>query len=87
MMGRVNFIAMLETLFYLARTGRIARAAAWAGSLLSVKPIVEHAPSIGETTPVARPRTKTRAIERMMKIMAERIENSRVHVMVHHDML
>ncbi|MCK4723396.1 MAG: DegV family protein, partial [Dehalococcoidia bacterium] len=40
MMGRVNFLAMLDTLFYLARTGRIGRAAAWAGSLLNVKPIV-----------------------------------------------
>jgi len=83
-MGRVNFIAMLDTLFYLARTGRIARAAAWAGSILSMKPIVEHSPSIGETTLVARPRTKMRDIERMMKIMAERIGDSRAHVMVHH---
>ena len=28
MMNRVNFLAMLDTLYYLARTGRIARAAA-----------------------------------------------------------
>ena len=49
MMGRVNFLAMLDTLYYLARTGRTARAAAWAGSLLSMKPIVEHSPAIGET--------------------------------------
>ena len=84
MMGRVNFIAMLDTLFYLARTGRTARAAAWAGSLLKVKPILEHAPSVGETMPVARPRTKARAIEHMLKIMTERIGDSRVHVMVHH---
>ena len=84
MMGRVNFFAMLDTLYYLARTGRIARAAAWAGSLLSMKPIVEHSPAIGETTPVARPRTRTRGIERMLEIMAERMGDSRVHVMVHH---
>ena len=84
MMGRVNFLAMLDTLFYLARTGRIARAAAWAGSLLSMKPIVEHSPLIGETTPVARPRTKIKAVERMLKIMTERVGDSRVHVIVHH---
>jgi len=84
MMGRVNFLAMLDTLYYLARTGRTARAAAWAGSLLSMKPIVEHSPAIGETTPVARPRTKTKAVERMLEIMAERMGDSRVHVMVHH---
>lgn len=84
MIGRVNMIAMLDTLFYLARTGRIGRAAAWAGSLLNMKPIVEHSPSIGETTPLARPRTKPKAIEHMLEAMAERVGDSRVHVIVHH---
>ena len=84
MMGRVNFLAMLDTLYYLARTGRVARAAAWAGSLLSMRPIVEHSPAIGETTPVARPRTKTKAVERMLEVMAERMGDSKVHVLVHH---
>jgi len=84
MMGKVNFLAMLDTLYYLARLGRIARAAAWAGAVLSMKPIVEHSPAVGETTPVARPRTKTRGIERMLEIMAQRMGDSRVHVMVHH---
>ncbi len=46
MIDKVSFLAILDTLYYLARTGRIARAAAWAGSLLNVKPIVEHSPSI-----------------------------------------
>jgi DegV family protein with EDD domain len=84
MIGRVNFLAMLDTLFYLARTGRIARAAAWAGSLLSMKPILEHSTAIGETTPLARPRTKAKAIEHMLQTMAEKVGDSRVHVMVHH---
>jgi DegV family protein with EDD domain len=84
MMGKVNFLAMLDTLYYLARLGRIARAAAWAGSLLDMKPVLEHNPSIGETMPVARPRTKRKAIERMLQIMAERTGKSPVHVMVQH---
>lgn len=83
-MSRVNFLAMLDTLFYLARTGRIGRAAAWAGSLLNVKPIVEHSPSIGETVPVARPRTKAKAVEQMLEMMEKRVGSSRVHVTVHH---
>jgi len=49
-----------------------------------MKPIVEHSPAIGETTPVARPRTKTKAVERMLEIMAQRMGDSKVHVMVHH---
>ena len=84
MMGRVNFLAMLDTVFYLARTGRIGRAAAWAGALLNMKPIVEHSPSIGETTPLARPSTKPKAIKYMLETMAQRVGDSRVHVIVHH---
>lgn len=84
MMGKVNFLAMLDTLYYLARLGRIARASAWAGSLLDMKPILEHNPCFGETMPVARPRTKKKAIERMLQIMAERTGSSPVHVMVQH---
>ncbi len=84
MMDKVNFLAMLDTLFYLARTGRIGRAAAWAGSLLNMKPIVEHSPSIGETTPLARPSTKPKAIKYMLEVMTQRAGESRVHAIVHH---
>jgi len=84
MMDKVNFLAMLDTLFYLARTGRIGRAAAWAGSLLKVKPIVEHSPSIGETTPLARPSTRPKAIKYMLEVMTQRAGESRVHAIVHH---
>ena len=84
MMGKVNFLAMLDTLYYLARLGRIARAAAWAGNVLDMKPVLEHSPAVGETMPVARPRTRRRAIERMLQIMAARTGGSPVHVMVQH---
>jgi DegV family protein with EDD domain len=84
MMGKVNFLAMLDTLYYLARLGRIARAAAWAGNVLDMKPVLEHNPAIGETMPVARPRTKRRAIEKMLQIMSDRTKGSAVHVMVQH---
>lgn len=84
MMGKVNFIAMLDTLYYLARLGRIARAAAWVGTLLDMKPLLEHSPAVGETQPLARTRTKAKAIERMLEVMAKRVGNSTAHVMVHH---
>jgi len=84
MMGKVNFLAMLDTLYYLARLGRIARAAAWAGNVLDMKPVLEHNPAVGETMPVARPRTKRKAIERMLQIMSDRTKCSTVHVMVQH---
>ena len=84
MMPRVNFFAMLDTLFYLARTGRTGRARAWSGTLLKIKPILEHATSTGVTMPVARPRTKTKAVAHLLEIMAERVGDSPVHVIAHH---
>ncbi|HWR71193.1 MAG TPA: DegV family protein [Dehalococcoidia bacterium] len=83
-MSRVNFLAMVDTLHFLARTGRIARAAAWAGAVLNMKPVLEHSTSIGETTPFARPRSKAKAVELMLQTMTERMGNSTVHVLVHH---
>jgi DegV family protein with EDD domain len=83
-MDKVNFLAMLDTLYYLARLGRIAKAAAWAGAMLNVKPVLGHTPAVGVTEPVARPRTKAKAIERMLEIMVEKVGNAKVHVMVQH---
>jgi len=83
-MDKVNFLAMLDTLYYLARLGRIAKAAAWVGSVLSMKPILGHSPAVGVTEPVARPRTKDRAIKFMLEKMAQTVGNAKVHVMVHH---
>jgi len=84
MMPRVHFIAMLDTLFYLARTGRTGRAAAWAGTLLKIKPVLEHTTSTGVTMPVARPRTKVKALRQLVEIMSERVGDSPVHVIAHH---
>lgn len=84
LMGRVNLVAVLDTLTYLARTGRIGRAAAWTGALLTVKPVLGHSTSVGETTALARPRTRARAVEYMLRTMAKKVGDSSVHVIVHH---
>ncbi len=84
MVERVNALFMVDTLHFLARTGRIGRAAAWAGAVLNVKPVLEHSTSVGETAPFARPRSKAKAVDLMLQTMAERMGNSSVHVLVHH---
>ena len=38
--GRIRLVALLDTLEYLKKGGRISRAAAMAGSLLSLKPVI-----------------------------------------------
>jgi DegV family protein with EDD domain len=84
MMERVNALFMVDTLHFLARTGRIGRAAAWAGTVLNVKPVVEHSTSVGETAPFARTRSRAKAVELMLQTMAERVGDSSAHVLVHH---
>lgn len=84
MQSRINFLAIVDTLYFLARTGRVARAAAWATSLLDIKPVLEHKPEIGETTPFARPRSRHKAIETVLKTMRQRIGNKKLHIIVHH---
>jgi DegV family protein with EDD domain len=83
-MAKARLVAMLDTLFYLARTGRTGRAAAWAATALNMKPVVEHYAAVGETMPVARPRTTAKAVEVMLKLMANKVGSATVHVNVHH---
>jgi DegV family protein with EDD domain len=66
--GRVRILALLETLTFLQRGGRIGRAAALAGTLLSVKPILSV--KDGEVAPVERVRTMNGAIRRLVDLVA-----------------
>ncbi|HEY8476715.1 MAG TPA: DegV family protein, partial [Chloroflexota bacterium] len=60
LLPRVNLYAALDTLEFLQRGGRIGRAQALIGSLLSVKPIVQI--QDGEVAPVDRVRTRAAAL-------------------------
>jgi len=82
MIPRVNMIAVLDTLYYLARAGRIPKIAAWAGSMLKINPILTFAHDrIGM---LERARTKPRAVNRLVEIMQERTRGKPVHVNVMH---
>jgi fatty acid kinase fatty acid binding subunit len=56
-----GLIFTLDTLEYLARGGRIGRAAGWAGQLLQIKPILTLAD--GEVLPLKRVRGNRKAIQ------------------------
>jgi DegV family protein with EDD domain len=66
--GRLRILAVLETLEFLKRGGRIGRAAALAGTLLSVKPILSVRD--GEVSPVERVRTMNGALRRLVELVA-----------------
>jgi DegV family protein with EDD domain len=69
---KTNIIFVVDTLKYLHMGGRIGGASAMLGSALKIKPLLHiHE---GEVSPLERVRSKCRATERMLEIMAERLQ-------------
>ena len=82
MTTQVTLLAMLDTLSYLARGGRVPRVAAWAAGMLQVKPIVRF--SASDIKLVARTRTRARALDQMGELLAQMAGGRRTHLAVHH---
>jgi len=82
MMPKVDFMGVLDTLEYLHRGGRIGGAAALMGSVLQIKPIIYLKDGVVDT--LEKPRTKAKAVRRMLEIMEERVGSSPVHIAVMH---
>ena len=80
--ARVNIVAMVDTLYYLAKGGRIPRAAAWMGSVLDIKPIIEF--RLGEAKLVERSRTRRSALARIQDIVKMRLGGRAAHLAVVH---
>lgn len=66
---KMNIIFTVETLEYLHKGGRIGGAAALAGSVLSIKPVL--CVKDGRIEPLEKPRTRGHAIERVVNLVAE----------------
>lgn len=65
---RTHILFVLDTLEHLQRGGRIGRAQAFIGSLLHVKPLLTVRD--GEVHPLERLRTRPRAIDRLLELIA-----------------
>jgi len=61
--GRVRVVALLDTMTYLRRSGRVSWAKAMVGELLNIKPLVELRFGIIER--LAQVRTRTQGIQRL----------------------
>ena len=81
-MDRVKILITFDTLEYLRKDGRFGGAQAWLASALRFKPIITLAD--GVVKPVERPRTRRRAIERMLALMKESVQGRPVHAAVTH---
>jgi len=79
----VNLLFVVNTLEYLRKGGRIGGATALLGTMLNIKPILylKH----GRIEPLARVRSKPKAIARLLKLMKQRVpQGGSVHVAIMH---
>jgi DegV family protein with EDD domain len=82
MMSKVSFLAFLDTIRHIYRTGRIPKIAALAGSVLNIKPMLTVSSGLVRFTGAVRSREG--GIKRMLKIMRSKVGQSPVHVAVMH---
>ena len=82
---KLNCSILFDTLSYLAKSGRIGRANALMGTILSIKPIGEIPPSIGTVEPVTRVRTRPKALKYLLEIVRRRSKpGDKIHFLVEH---
>jgi DegV family protein with EDD domain len=82
MMSKVYFLAFLDTIRHIYRSGRIPKIAALAGSVLNIKPMLTV--SSGLVRFIGAVRSREGGIKRMLKIMRSKVGQSPVHVAVMH---
>ena len=79
---KVRLLAMLDTLKYIHRSGRVPKVALWATSALNIKPVMEYSTvNIGA---IARPRSTRKAIRRIQQEMLIDLTGRIAHVNVTH---
>jgi DegV family protein with EDD domain len=76
---RLQVSAALDTMEYLKRSGRVPRAVATLGGLLSIKPMIELLD--GEVKAIGAVRTTSQANERILKFLLDRGELERLAIL------
>ena len=79
---KVRLVAMLDTLKYIHRSGRVPRIAVWATDLLRIKPVMEF--SIEKIGAIARPRSTQRGLGRIRAEMESDLAGKNAHVNIIH---
>jgi len=80
--SRVTFLVVLDTVRYVYRTGRIPKIASQVASRLNIKPILSS--SDGLVRFVGAVRKKENGINRILRMMKEKVGQGEVHVAVMH---
>jgi DegV family protein with EDD domain len=80
--GRVRVLGAIETFEYLRRGGRVSKLQAYAATKLDIKPVFGLME--GEIRPVARSRTRGRALARIAQEVVREVSGRRVHLAAFH---
>jgi DegV family protein with EDD domain len=79
---RVCLVAFMDTIRYVYRSGRIPKIVAQAGSMLNIKPVLTI--SSGVVCFKGAVRSREQGVERILKIVRDKVGQSPVHVAVMH---
>jgi fatty acid kinase fatty acid binding subunit len=74
--------ATIDTFEFLRRSGRVRKLQAYAATMLDIKPVFRF--SVGEVTAVARPRTRRRAVARLLQETLAETEGRPIHLAAIH---
>jgi DegV family protein with EDD domain len=83
-MREVHLLAYIDTIDYLAKSGRVPYILAWANSLLKIKPVIELLPSGKGVVPLGRSASSKHAVNKMIEIIKKRTNGLSLRVIVHH---
>ena len=85
MVRMVKLIVLYDDLYYLARSGRIAKGRPWAASKISNTAIMEmDASTGGEHKPITRCKTKGQTLTALFDIIKKESANKKLHVILNH---
>jgi DegV family protein with EDD domain len=79
---KVTFVALLDTIRHVYRSGRIPKIAALAGAMLNIRPLLTI--SSGVVRFMGAARSRERGIERMLKLVKDKVGQRPVHMAVMH---
>lgn len=79
---KVSLLALLDTLYYAWKSGRVPGIAHLGTSMLRIKPVFQM--DRGDINNLARPRTRRKAIDKLLGFARERVGEAPVHAAVMH---
>ena len=79
---RCQILATIDTFEFLKRSGRVRRAQAYAATMLNIKPVFRF--RHGDADGIGRPRTRSRAMDRIVRETVEEASGRPVHLAAFH---